>query len=361
MQFLYWLSLSVIGITVFFVYIKKLSQDKAFYIISCFFIFMSAFRNIGGVGGHEYNYRLGCISYINRSIEWDKVFAAEGGNYLLQWGLTNIFKFSQPYIFVSSLIANVLILLSIKKYSRNILMSLFLYVVTGTYIATMNISRQYMAVGIIFFAYRFIENRSFIKYCIMVIIAFWFHTSALIMIPMYFILSQKELSKWSIIWFAVAIVIMINFERIANVLIQGTSYEHYADSFNDDNAVNPIRILKDLIIGGSIIFFKNRIDSVNKNNGFLYNAVLLSLLISVVSAAYKYAYRFGCYFDIGIFVLLPQIFNVVEKRTRVILVIGFIVLFVLYGYINTGHGVEYHNVLFESLPYGTSYGAKYIR
>lgn len=362
MRNLYYFILAIIAFLTFLVHLKKLNEKKAFYIIAFILIFMSAFRNCGITSGDEYNYRLGTLNYVGKSFEIKELLAAEGGNYFIHWITANVFKTTQPYIAVTAIIANVLILSSVKKYSDNILFSLFLYVASTSYTTSMNISRQYIAIGIIFFAYRFILEEKFVKYALMVVLAYWFHNSALIMLPMYFILRQKELSKWSILWFGIALVMMINFETIAGVLIKGTTYEHYTSSIGEDNGMNPIRTLKDVVVCLPIILLRKNINKNKEKPSFLYNAVLISIMISVASMAFKYAYRFNEYFSIGILVLLPSMIKSLEYRFRSIAAIGIAVMFIVFGYLNITNATQYHNIVFENnLPYGTTYGAKYIK
>ena len=59
MRNLYYFILAIIAFTALLVHLKKLNEEKAFYIIAFILIFMSAFRNCGITSGDEYNYRFG--------------------------------------------------------------------------------------------------------------------------------------------------------------------------------------------------------------------------------------------------------------------------------------------------------------
>ena len=89
------------------------------------------------------------------------------------------------YFFLISLITIGLFYYGIWKESNNILFSITLFFISGIYLDTFNAVRQYLAVSIIFISVKYLINKEFVKYMIIVLIASLFHYSAIIMILVY--------------------------------------------------------------------------------------------------------------------------------------------------------------------------------
>lgn len=106
------------------------------------------------------------------------------------------------YFVVSAIILGIIIYTCIKQ-SKDICMSVFLFMCMGFFFFSINIQRQYIALAICFFSYQFIsyDKKDIKKYLISILIASTFHISALIMIPFYFVLRRDyKLKHWSILY-----------------------------------------------------------------------------------------------------------------------------------------------------------------
>ncbi|ACU06810.1 putative capsular polysaccharide biosynthesis protein YveQ [Flavobacteriaceae bacterium 3519-10] len=76
----------------------------------------------------------------------------------------------------------------IFKVSENVALSVFIYVVLGTYLVFFNAARQGLAISICAISVIFLLQRKIWHYIIVIIIASFFHRTALILLPFYFIL-----------------------------------------------------------------------------------------------------------------------------------------------------------------------------
>lgn len=116
-------------------------------------------------------------------------------------------------------------ILLIRRYSDNVLMSLIIYFCLPVFsMMSMSMMRQGMAFGIFMLAYKYIIDRKFYKYLLCILCAFLFHTSALVLVPLYFIynIPYKKEYNWLIflglglvyIFSRVLYSFMISFARI---------------------------------------------------------------------------------------------------------------------------------------------------
>lgn len=97
-------------------------------------------------------------------------------------------NFRNPYIFfiISSFIIYWLASYAFKKNSTIPALSLIIYIGLF-YLTSLSIVRQAIALSVCLYAYKYITRKSFIKYCILILISTLFHYSAAISVIIYFI------------------------------------------------------------------------------------------------------------------------------------------------------------------------------
>lgn len=123
-------------------------------------------------------------------------------------------------------------LLIIKKYSINYLLSVFVYITLGIYTFFFNGLRQGIAIAICFLALPYLINKIFLKYLLFVFLASFFHISAWVMLPFYFLvhanfnLQYKVLSSFLFSLFVSGLLI----SYLAQDNIRYEAYTEVSDS-----------------------------------------------------------------------------------------------------------------------------------
>lgn len=179
-----------------FIESKHLSR-KAIIIPSFFLISLSSLRsNIIGTDSRTYTlaydfnydpYRYG----FDPNIEY--------GYQLLD---SIILNFSHNYFwlfFISSIFVIPAYLLTIKKLSINYYYSLLIFITFGFYTFFFNGLRQGIAMAFCFFSLPYLIEKRLIPYFILVFIAFMFHVSAVIMVPVYFLVNLKVRLEYKVL------------------------------------------------------------------------------------------------------------------------------------------------------------------
>lgn len=119
---------------------------------------------------------------------------------LVDWGFYGLLSFvkgiihtdNQGLFFFCSLVTMLLIFYRYYKLDITDKQALFFTFITfGLYISTMNGVRQWLASAILFFAFPLIEEKKWLKFFCIVLIAYSIHSSSLIFVPLYFIVSKK--------------------------------------------------------------------------------------------------------------------------------------------------------------------------
>ena len=116
----------------------------------------------------------------------------------------------QVYFMFCAILTNFFIYLFIKEHSKSVATSTVLYFfITFFFFASLNGVRQYLAISIFLFSLRYISSKEFYKYIFIVILASLFHISAILFLPLYFILRRKYSTVELCLYGGLAFVVLI--------------------------------------------------------------------------------------------------------------------------------------------------------
>lgn len=101
----------------------------------------------------------------------------------------------QMIIIASSALCIYLLYLLIKRDSPFPLLSLWLYVTLGIYQTQLNMSRNAIALWIVYLAFRYIKEYRFTRYLLFLLLATSIHNSAILLLPIYWLVQRVQLSK----------------------------------------------------------------------------------------------------------------------------------------------------------------------
>ena len=136
-----------------------------------------------------------------------------------------------------------------RKYSCDYWMSIFMFIATTDYISWVNNGlRQFLAVTIIFASTTLMLRKKYFLTILLIIFASTIHGSALLMIPIIFIIQGKPWNKKTIgLVFAsiVAIYFANQFTNILDRLLSDTVYTNMISDWQEwnDDGTNPLRVL----------------------------------------------------------------------------------------------------------------------
>ena len=256
----------------------------------------------------------------------------ERGFSVLIWLIGVINKNPQFIIFITSLINIGLVVYTLKKYSEHFGLSIYLYITTMIYYSAFNGIRQWIASVIIFLALKYIFQRNFKKYLIFVIIASTIHISALIMIPVYFIVAFKPFGKKMImivICFAVISMLLSPILSSLEVFTLGTRYESYTTIGSEDNGVNIFRVLVAAVpVTISFVYYK-RLKN-DKESRYLINFSILNLLVLLLATQSTIISRFNMYFELYNLLLYPKLVNIFKQEEKYLFVFLIGIFFFIY-------------------------------
>lgn len=135
-----------------------------------------------------------------------------------------------------------------RRYATDYWASLFLFVVSTDYLSWMhNGIRQFIAVAIIFAGFRYIVEKQYIKMILLILLASLFHGSALLMIPIIFIVQGRAWNRKTMLMMAITAVMIFFVDRftpILNNILQDTQYDDMMTNeiWTTDDGTNIIRV-----------------------------------------------------------------------------------------------------------------------
>lgn len=331
---------------------KENKPSKIFlYIIIIVLIAISGMRDLSyNKGSDEDLYR----NYYDRIMIMKSDARGENreyGYWLINYILTLFIKDNQAIIILCAVITNFLIVKNLYKYSNYFNFSLFLYISLGTYFETFNVMRQFLAAAILFQGINYIIEKKKIKYIICVAIATSIHFSAIVMLPIYWIVQIKNKKKlyYSIIIFAV--IFSITFFIIIGVLGSNiVKFEGYYNAFyNGSYGVNIFRIL---VISLPVILIGlqyNKIIKGKEELEIIYFHSFLCMIFMICAYQYVIIARLCIYFYVYYIIMVPElIYLIKEQKSRIFALVLIYCLYFIFGYINCGKQ-EYKNFKNDSI------------
>lgn len=285
--------------------------NKLFYwMLLIYLICISGFRY--GVGTDYWNYTEMYTDWVKPDDSLAE--ASDVGFNILIRVLQVITPNPQILFFVTSVIINICIISTIKRYSSKFELSTYFYITTFVYYATFNAVRQTLAIAIVFAGTKYLLKRDWRKYIIIVLLSSLIHQSTLIMIPVYFLVNHKFMSKFNIyicLVFLAAFIFYNGFLEALFNMIQGTNYAGYQDEMTaTGEGANVLRFLVQLapIV---LVFFYNKsiIKDDDKEFNIMMNMSLLGMLFMLLSLRHWLFARLTTIFNLYYVFTLPKILD----------------------------------------------------
>lgn len=318
-------------------YIVKIADNSANYLIfkkppmtMLFFaitmlilIFVSGCRY--SVGMDFYAYYFNYQEYANDFFQSLLEFNEPGINFIAY--LTSFLGGnSSTYIFFCSAITCVLFLTVIYKNTDMLLPATLLYVFLGCWHGAFNGVRQYLAAAIVFLGLRFIKERKFWKYAFVIFIAFLFHSSALLMIFLYFIAYNKISFKNIALLIGASLIVLFSFTEV----LEFTGFLLQEDLSDEGeyltNSVNTFRIL--VAIAPAVFFlFIYQKRPITKEQRFWFNMLIINAVMMFATSNSTYLARMGIYTAPFSAIGIPELIKGINPKDKKLVTTLFLIAF----------------------------------
>lgn len=284
---------------------KRLGVFFAFFAMVIIVLVSGLRSNIGDTETYMYSYeQLSTFSGFAEDMK-DKGFI------LFQLILYNINKDPQFLVFVTSVITQVCVMYGLYKYRSYYELEIYMYITCGIFLVTMNGIRQAMVGAMLFASTKLIIKGKFIPYAIIAIILSTMHSSAIIMIPIYFIARQKAWSRNTMIIIIVSIIGFVFFyELMPHVfdMIGDSSYAEYEETMMQGGGGSSLmRVIVNAVPVVLAYINRKKIEELWPESNIFVNMAIINLIF-ITFALYNWIFaRFQLYFQFYNIVLLPFI------------------------------------------------------
>ena len=278
----------------------------------------------------------------------------EIGYRVISWLFGQVFVSPFAFLFAVAVFTQVGMIMCLRRHAEIFWLACTLYILIMMYYSTFNIIRQTIACVIIFVGHRYIVSGNFKKYLLVILIAFLFHSSSLIMIPVYFLAKSDAWSKRITICFFATLLLWILYPYWAPTVmgvLSDSNYGSYADTMaKGESGANLVRLgvtFAPAFVG--FIFRKRLVEKFPEMN-IAINMTALKFFIMIFSMKDIYFARMAVFMQVYVYLLLPGVVNIFEdKKTRFFFAAMFVALFGIYHYIllPSEGGVIPYQTIFE--------------
>lgn len=330
--------------------INGFRKEINIFVASSFFILLFLYSMRGdSVGWDTRNY----FMYFNNLDTF-------GYNSFLEKGwvfLMNIIhRISTHHIFYNLIIGLIGIssfYVAISKLSKNISLSIILYIMQGLWFNLMNQQRNAMAACICMIGFYFLINRKYIKAGLFNLVAFLIHDSALVFsLFILFDMLMGRLGKKSYIIFGAGAVFVTLFYQPIYSFLVALFYPSYTTEARliKETAGGNLKMMSFYLVILIIIYYINSVEGISgflsareQNIAFidrvfikreeylLYLAMMFSLFFQFISINNTMIARFSNYFSVYLTVLIPNsLFRIKSKKIKLQYTILILMLYFVY-------------------------------
>ncbi len=253
-----------------------------------------------------------------------------------------------------ALLFTLFIQLTIVKVSNNWMVSAALVFLCNLFFVSLNQSRQMVGVAIIMYACTFAFEKKIGFYIFYVLLAFCFHITTIVFLPLYFVFNSRLNKKIWFIGLAVLAVLAPAMVYAIKWVVGFTPYDYYlTDSRYSDGQALVAYTLSSVVVEVITMFYSKQIIEKHGNKGF---ALLLLNSIGVVICIYSFFLRvqemfarFYLLFSWSQILLVPIILTVEDQKN-----FAWTYVFLMILAITTGSSyiifIQHHHEIF---PYRT--------
>ena len=227
----------------------------------------------------------------------------------------------QFMIFMTSFITQFFNIYNLYKYNNAFELSIYMYITSGYFLTTMNGIRQSLVAAILFACTKLIIKGKFKIYLLIVVILSTLHGSALIMIPIYFIVRKEPWSKNTLIIVLLSSMAFLMFYEfipiVFDILGESSQYAGYEDDLlsGGEGGATLMRWIVDAVPVVLAYLNKEKLKELWPDSKIFVNMSIINLIIMEFSLRNWIFARLSIYLQLYNFILLPYIIkNCIEKK-----------------------------------------------
>lgn len=267
--------------------------------------------------GHDYFRYAEQFAFVAKTGFFDFSFVHEMGandiGYIFYMKLVALFTHNaQVYFAVTAALTLGATGYFIYKHSKVAWISVYLYTTIALYYATMNFVRQNLAVAILLLGYTFLKEKKFFIYSLFILAASAIHFSALIMLPLYFLLHVKINKITLIVYGAGTAFLFFTLNFFVGLAVKYLLPQYKSSVYLQESLL--VFTLLPLFFLGLALGFSKMLLQADERNRILINGSFYTFLIFLLMSRVYMMERFSVYVFFFVLLLVPEIISVQRKR-----------------------------------------------
>jgi len=267
------------------------------------------------------------------------------GYLILNFFVSRFTQDANMFLFILQLICNSLVIVTLYRYKDKIPLWLSLLTFLGIYYFRIyNFLRQGIALALVLFSIKYIENKNLVRFIISVLIAATFHYTAVLAIVLYplnyIAKSNKKIFNYIIIVGLISLVLItFNIIHVMTILhdigILSDRLYNYTDEFlNSTSKFNLIETAFRILF---ILLYALRFKDLNGKisiNKFMFICLILDVILYQFRIFMSYSDRISLYFGYMMMLVIPQLPDslAISYKNRVVMKAVIAIIIIMYCY-----------------------------
>lgn len=302
-----------------------------------FTLFAGLRRTIGDTYFYMHSFELmGDSNPVNIQLFFSEMFS------FFQNIIRNLTDDPQWLIMFSAVFSLPVPLIILYKYCPRFEMAIYMFVAFSYLGGSMNAMRQYMAAAIVLLGTKYLfsmKKGDFIKYAVIILLAYCMHNSAIIMIPIYFVVRRRAWQLSSYLIMLGSVIGVIIFDAILPSFLSAleqTSYSNYSENGwftsgveGGSSLIRACFILYPIVIA---FFNKERLKMFGHIGDILINIAFIVAAIYMISTYNWIFSRLAAYMSIYFIIFVVWLVNYgVKPRDRTLYVTMTVLVYFVYS------------------------------
>ena len=264
-------------------------------------------------------------------------------NYLLVFA---IYAFATIFFFMKGMVDQ----------SRWFTLSLVMFMLLGYYFQSLSTVRYYLALSMAFFSIKYVVNKDWLRFVLIVLIGSLFHKSMLVVLVLYAV-AQLNWKRWmyaALVTLGASSLFLSDFYLALLLKV----YPTYKDTVYLEGGTSLVNIARCVVILGFSLWLYKDVVSESRANRFYFICNVMALTLYIFGSFLPVISRIGYYLTVTHILFVPALVMGIkneDKRKMVTagVVIASVLYFALYMRGASADGVRilpYQTFLFHDLP-----------
>lgn len=241
-----------------------------------------------------------------------------------------------------------------KKILQNLWLFMIVFILSWQFMYSFNVVRSCIAGAILYLSYKYILNRNFIKFLIVVVIASLFHRTALLFLFAYFMNNKIYKTPKAKLIFLLSVILVISGKHILPIILNlftSNRMASYSNSIYANTTRNIFAIIPFMLKIPIYLLATNKLtrkQQEDTENTFYFNMYFISLNLNLLTIVFELVWRINIYFWPAEYFVVQSYINNSKNKLIATITCIFIYLLTFYIYVYLDPGVlPYQSILFK--------------